>query len=116
MKPDDKLMQNLLQELKRGSLVLAVLMITRGEAYGYSLVQDLQRVGVDVEQNTLYPLLRRLETQGLMESVWNTADSRPRKYYRVTEMGRATAALLADEWRRQHDVMNHLMEGHHETD
>jgi PadR family transcriptional regulator PadR len=64
-----------------------VLLSTEKPEYGYSLVGLLQESGIDVEQNTLYPLLRRLEQQGLMESIWDTGESRPRKYYRVTDYG-----------------------------
>jgi PadR family transcriptional regulator PadR len=99
MEANEKVIQNLLQELKRGSLVLAVLLSTDEPAYGYSLVTSLQESGIDVEQNTLYPLLRRLEQQGLMESVWDTGESRTRKYYRVTDDGREVASQLTRQWK-----------------
>ncbi len=99
MEVNGKIMQNLLQELKRGSLVLAVLLSTGEQAYGYALVTRLQESGIDVEQNTLYPLLRRLEQQSLLESVWDTGESRPRKYYRVTDEGRRVAGELTRQWR-----------------
>lgn len=103
------ILQNLIGEMKRGTLVLAVLLITRDPAYGYSLVGDLQAAGIDVEQNTLYPLLRRLESQGLMSSFWDTSESRPRKYYQVTQEGVETAELLTGEWETQHAVMDQLI-------
>lgn len=109
MEPDSKLLANLVQELKRGTLVLAVLVAAKEPSYGYSLVTELQEAGIDVEQNTLYPLLRRLESQGLMESTWDTEESRPRKYYRVTDAGRATARALTQEWTRLGEVMTGLL-------
>lgn len=98
---DDKqatTVENLTQELRRGSLVLVVLLESDEPNYGYSLVERLHRRGIAVEQNTLYPLLRRLESQGLLMSSWDTSASRPRKYYRISEEGRAVAALLHQEW------------------
>jgi PadR family transcriptional regulator, regulatory protein PadR len=99
---DDKLastVDNITQELRRGSLVLVVLLESGEPRYGYSLVERLQERGIGVEQNTLYPLLRRLESQGLLESTWDTSTSRPRKYYRISEAGKAVAVLLQKEWR-----------------
>ncbi len=72
------IVENLTQELKRGTLVLGVLLCTTDEVYGYALVTSLQERGIHIEQNTLYPLLRRLEKQGLLESSWQTDESRPR--------------------------------------
>jgi PadR family transcriptional regulator PadR len=109
MESQEKIMQNLLQELKRGSLVLAVLLSTEKPEYGYSLVGLLQESGIDVEQNTLYPLLRRLEQQGLMESIWDTGESRPRKYYRVTDYGRTVASELSGQWAVLVESMNRLI-------
>jgi DNA-binding PadR family transcriptional regulator len=106
---DDKLEDSLIQELRRGTASLAVLLATREPAYGYSLVADLQEEGVDVEQNTLYPLLRRLEKQGLLASSWNTDEARPRKYYSVTPAGKEMAARLVSEWRRIDRVMSHMI-------
>jgi len=106
---DEKLSGNLIQELKRGTITLSVLLMAEKPAYGYSLVTDMQAAGIEVEQNTLYPLLRRLESQGLLESTWDTGESRPRKYYSVTEEGRRTAHLLGREWRRINFVITGLM-------
>ncbi len=106
---DKKLLNNLLQELKRGTLTLSVLLMSGKPTYGYSLVTELQDAGIDVEQNTLYPLLRRLESQGLLQSSWDVGESRPRKYYSVTDDGRNTAGRLGEEWRRINRVMNRMM-------
>jgi DNA-binding PadR family transcriptional regulator len=89
-----------LQELRRGTVVVASLTVLRTPGYGYSLLETLSSAGFDVEANTLYPLLRRLETQGLLTSAWNTDDARPRKFYRTTEQGDAIAAALRTEWTR----------------
>ncbi len=108
---DEKISINLIQELKRGTITLSVLLMSEKPAYGYSLVNDMQETGIDVEQNTLYPLLRRLESQGLLESSWDTGESRPRKYYSVTEEGRETAVLLGNEWQRINAVITGLIGG-----
>ncbi|MFP4563825.1 MAG: PadR family transcriptional regulator [Spirochaetia bacterium] len=107
---DKELVQNLLQELKRGSLTLAVLLVTRKAVYGYSLVQELQEEGLDVEQNTLYPLLRRMESQGLLQSTWDTTESRPRKYYSVTPEGEEMASRLGGEWKSLDRIISGLIE------
>jgi DNA-binding PadR family transcriptional regulator len=104
-----KLTENLVQELRRGTQTLAVLITAEKPIYGYSLVGLLQEAGIDIEQNTLYPLLRRLESQGLLESIWDTSESRPRKYYAVTGAGRLMAVELTDEWLRINKVMSRMM-------
>lgn len=103
------LLNNLLQELNRGTVTLTVLLMSDKPKYGYSLVTELKNAGVEVDQNTLYPLLRRLETQGLLQSIWNTNDSRPRKYYSLTEEGRRIAGLLGAEWKRLNFVVGQIM-------
>jgi DNA-binding PadR family transcriptional regulator len=91
---------NLSQELSRGTLVLSVLLSSNSPQYGYSLVEELAERGIAVEQNTLYPLLRRLESQGLLESSWDTTGSRPRKYYTLSNPGERVRDQLLDEWRK----------------
>ena len=90
---------NLLQELKRGTIVLSVLSLLDGEKYGYALVQELENNGVIVDQSTLYPLLRRLESQKLLKSDWLVEGKRPRKYYVITDEGKIIRSTLIDEWR-----------------
>ncbi|NLU65509.1 PadR family transcriptional regulator [Rhodococcus sp. HNM0563] len=70
----------------------------RTPGYGYGLLEALAAAGVAVDANTLYPLLRRLEKQGLLVSEWNTDEARPRKFYRTSEAGEQLAAVLLDEW------------------
>ncbi len=109
MSDKDKIMDNLLQEFKRGTLVLSVLLNSAEPGYGYSLVHKLQENGVDIEQNTLYPLLRRLEKQGLLESTWDTSESRPRKYYKISSLGEDVLKALKEEWKRMNDVVNKMI-------
>jgi DNA-binding PadR family transcriptional regulator len=87
-------------ELRRGSLVLAVMARLRVEQYGYSLRTALAEDGLEMEESTLYPLLRRLESQGLLDSEWREEDRRKKRFYRLSAQGEAVLARLADEWRR----------------
>lgn len=86
-------------ELRRGSLVLAVLARLREERYGYTLRQALAGDGLEMEESTLYPLLRRLETQGLLTSEWREEEKRRKRFYRLSPVGESVLASLADEWR-----------------
>jgi PadR family transcriptional regulator, regulatory protein PadR len=97
-----------LQELRRGTVVVASLTVLRTPGYGYSLLETLSAAGFEVEANTLYPLLRRLEAQGLLTSAWNTDEARPRKFYRTTGEGDALAGALRDEWSRLDRAINDL--------
>lgn len=97
---DEKTYENLASELRRGLMVIAVLSECAEVQYGYSLKQRLGDVGLDVSEGTLYPLLRRLEAQGLLESRWEVVDDqRPRRYYLVSAAGRITLGKLLEEWR-----------------
>jgi PadR family transcriptional regulator PadR len=86
-------------ELRRGSLVLAVLACLRTERYGYSLRQALAADGLEMEESTLYPLLRRLESQGLLDSEWREEEKRKKRFYRLSPQGVTLLAALTDEWR-----------------
>ena len=99
MIPDDVLATHR-QELRRGSVVLACLLILRSPDYGYALLEALDAKGFAVDANTLYPLLRRLESQGLLASEWNTEESRPRKFYRTSADGADLADLLTRDWQQ----------------
>ncbi|GGG03326.1 PadR family transcriptional regulator [Paenibacillus aceti] len=92
------LLNSLITELRRGTLTLAVLSQLRTPQYGYSLVQLLEASGIDIDQSTLYPLLRRLEKQELVSSSWDTTESRPRKYYVLSEYGLQIYEQLKQEW------------------
>ena len=102
--------QNLLTELRRGSLTMAAMGCLRTPHYGYALLQTLQEVGVAIDANTLYPLLRRLESQGFLSSDWDTTESRPRKYYTVSEAGRDALSQLVSEWEHMQRSMTRIYE------
>jgi DNA-binding PadR family transcriptional regulator len=95
---DEELLAGHLQELRRGTVVLACLLILRAPNYGYALLTELENKGFAVDANTLYPLLRRLEKQGLLTSDWNTDEARPRKFYRTSAEGDALAQTLSQDW------------------
>ncbi len=100
---------NLDLELRRGVLAVAVLSQLRAPEYGYSLRQALAARGLPIEEGTLYPLLRRLEAQGLLESEWRVGEGPPRRYYRLSEKGRQTASRLTRAWREMAEVMDALL-------
>jgi DNA-binding PadR family transcriptional regulator len=97
-----------LQELRRGTVVLACLLMLRTPDYGYALLERLAASGIATDGNTLYPLLRRLEKQQLVTSEWNTDEARPRKFYRTSAVGEALASRLMRDWndltRTLHDI------------
>lgn len=88
--------------------MLASLIALRTASYGYALLDQLGAWGLDADANTLYPLLRRLEKQGLLASEWNTDEARPRKFYSTTTAGDALAAQLTSEWERLDDIIRRL--------
>ena len=89
-----------LQELRRGTVVLACLRLLEEPGYGYSLLEQLGARGFDTDANTLYPLLRRLEKQGHLTSEWNTDEARPRKFYRTSAAGIRLADALTQDLAR----------------
>lgn len=102
--------EKLLLELRRGVLMLAVLSQLKDEQYGYSLKQSLEEKGMDINEGTLYPLLRRLEAQNLLESDWQVVDdTRPRRYYKMSQEGETIYANLTQEWNEMVSVMNNLL-------
>ncbi len=90
--------ENVILELRRGVIVLAVLSQLDKEQYGYSLINSLKDHGLEIDQGTLYPLLRRLESQGLLQSNWRIEADRPRRYYMLSKEGRTLLPRLKDEW------------------
>ena len=98
-------------ELRRGALVLAVLSQLRQAQYGYSLRQALAQRGMPIEEGTLYPLLRRLEGQGVLASEWRIEDGPPRRYYRLNDAGEALLAELTVTWNALAATMAGLLEG-----
>lgn len=85
-------------ELRRGMLVLAVLSALREEQYGYSLRKVLMEAGIDIEEGTLYPLIRRLEAFGLLSSRWTEGEGRRRRYYKISPEGEETRGILLNDW------------------
>ncbi len=106
-----ELHEKLTQELRRGALVLAALSQLKEPKYGYALINSLAERGLEIEQGTLYPLLRRLESRGLLQSEWNVDGSHPRRYYVISPAGLRLLESLTAEWRRLTTVMDVLLEG-----
>jgi PadR family transcriptional regulator PadR len=106
---DNQNFDNVALELRRGVLVLAVMTRLAQEQYGYSLIKLLSDLGLEIDQGTLYPLLRRLETQGLLESKWRVDEARPRRYYVLSPQGIALLPRLKSEWLGLVDLMNKIL-------
>ncbi len=104
-----QLYEKLSQELRRGLLILATLSQLNEARYGYALISQLAERGLEIDQGTLYPLLRRLESQGLLESSWNVSGSRPRRYYSISAQGKAMLERLQMDWRTLSAVMDNLL-------
>ncbi|QHE60431.1 PadR family transcriptional regulator [Rossellomorea vietnamensis] len=111
---DKSLLTSLTTELRRGTLTLAVLSQLRTPQYGYSLVQLLEKSGISMEQSTLYPLLRRLEKQELVTSSWDRTESRPRRYYVLSEYGIEILVQLQTEWEKMSGELAILLKGDEE--
>lgn len=107
----NEIVSGFILELRRGTIILCVLSKLNTPAYGYNLVETLSGSGIPVEANTLYPLLRRLESQGLIQGTWNTDGSKPRKYYCITESGKTILAILQKHWQDIAQSMNKILEG-----
>ena len=105
----NEISENVTLELRRGVIVLAVLSQLSGERYGYSLLKSLSDLGLEVDQGTLYPLLRRLESQGLLESVWKLEEARPRRYYVISAQGKKILPRLKAEWNSIVAVMKKML-------
>lgn len=97
-------------ELRRGALPLAVLAQLRHEHYGYSLRRELNEQGLDIDEGTLYPLVRRLEKQGLLHSEWRHDDSREKRYYRISALGEQVLELLTGEWQALNASVERIVE------
>lgn len=109
-KNGDELLAGLVLEMRRGTIVLCALSQLREPTYGYQLVSILAEKGIPVEANTLYPLLRRLEGQGLLTSTWEVEGPKPRKYYVTTDMGKEIYEKLRRVWEKTAASMNTLWE------
>jgi len=103
--------ENLRLELRRGCLVVAVLAALREEQYGYTLRKALAEHGIDIDEGTLYPLLRRLESQGLLSSEWREQDKRNKRFYRLSHDGELILKQLVAEWRAMDEALNGILDG-----
>jgi len=106
---DPELLENLRLELRRGCLVLAALAALRTEEYGYTLRKSLADRGLEIDEGTLYPLLRRLESQGLLVSEWREHDKRNKRFYRLSDQGRDILEQLAADWRAMDDSLSAIL-------
>lgn len=105
----DDVVASMVLELRRGTLVMLVLGQLREPAYGYALVKSLADHGIPIEANTLYPLMRRLESQGLLTSMWDNGGSKPRKYYQTTPQGLDVLRAVESQWHALCDGVNALL-------
>jgi PadR family transcriptional regulator PadR len=106
---DPAAFDNLRMELRRGVLVLAVLAALKSEQYGYTLRKSLSAGGIDIDEGTLYPLLRRLESQGLLASEWREEEKRNKRFYRLSAGGRATLKQLTAEWKALNAALGEIL-------
>lgn len=108
MSEQETIINGLVSELRRGTIIIGVLSQLSEPQYGYSLVTVLKEKGIDIDPSTLYPLMRRLEKQGLLDSQWDTNETRPRKYYLLSALGKEVYDQLCVEWRSMVDGMERL--------
>lgn len=106
----DPIYDSLVLELRRGTIVLSILSQLKSPQYGYSLITLLEEKGTNIDAGTLYPLLRRLEKQELLESSWDTESSKPRKYYVLSEYGKIVYEKLCSQWTEMVEKINMLMD------
>ena len=104
-----ELFENMRLELRRGCLTVAVLAQLRTERYGYTLRKALADDGLPIDEGTLYPLLRRLESQGLLVSEWREEDKRNKRFYRLSAQGESMLQLLLAEWRAINTAVNNIL-------
>ncbi len=107
----DDTVAGLVLELRRGTLILLVLSQLKEPMYGYSLVKKLNDHAIPMDANTLYPLMRRLEGQGLLKSHWDTGESKPRKYYQITPQGLEVLNKTKDYWKTFSTNVDAMLEG-----
>lgn len=116
MTENEKTAAGLIGEIKRGTLILSVLSQLKEAQYGYSLVQRLADNGLPVEQSSLYPLLRRLEKQGLLKSEWSLIETRPRRYYKLDKNGEVMLKILISEWNALVKTMDTILQDNYENE
>jgi len=96
-------------EMNRGFLQVLVLVLLERRMYGYSIVKKLEKKGYLIEENTLYPLLRRLEKKGLIKSQWDVSEKRPRKFYVISKKGLDVRRQLLNIWQKQDQILTHVL-------
>ena len=102
--------QKLKLELRRGVLILAVLAELRSEHYGYSLRKNLSAKGLDIDEGTLYPLVRRLEKQQLLVSEWRMENNRKKRFYILSDVGQQVLERLTKDWQQTESTLNKILE------
>ncbi len=105
---NNQIVENLVLELRRGTQIIIVLNQLKTASYGYNLLQELTSLGISIEAGTLYPLLRRLEKQGLLMSTWDTSESRPRKFYILSDFGYEVLYELKKAWKEIDQSLSHI--------
>ena len=110
MSIDGDIYEILRLELRRGSLILAVLGLLRAEHYGYTLRKALAGQGVDIDEGALYPMLRRLDSQGLLTSVWREEDKRNKRFYRLAPEGEILLRRLEQDWRAMNGALDRILQ------
>ncbi|MDF2557374.1 MAG: PadR family transcriptional regulator [Bacillales bacterium] len=105
----DEVIHSFLVEMKRGTMTIIVLTQLQTKQYGYSLLTVLEKKKTGIEAGTLYPLLRRLEKQGLLQSEWDTSESRPRKFYQLSDLGKEVLERIKKEWDLLSNQMDHFL-------
>jgi PadR family transcriptional regulator PadR len=106
---NSEVLENLRLELRRGCLILAVLAELRSERYGYTLRKALAEQGMEIDEGTLYPLLRRLESQGLLTSEWREEEKRNKRFYRLSPEGKQVLKQLTTEWKTINESLNAIL-------
>ena len=106
---NSEVLENLRLELRRGCLILAVLAELRNERYGYTLRKALAEQGMEIDEGTLYPLLRRLESQKLLMSEWREEDKRNKRFYKLSGDGKAILKQLSAEWKSINESLNGIL-------
>lgn len=110
MTDKQQLIKNMTLEIRKGTLVLAVLSQLKQKHYGYSLVESMNAKGLRIEQNTLYPLLRRLDDYGVLDATWEVQEPRPRKYYKLNALGMEVLTELTTIFEENYQTVTRLLQ------
>lgn len=105
----DERINPFITEMNRGFLQIITLTALEKPMYGYAMIQVFKEMAYGVEESTLYPLLRRLEKNKLVQSKWNVEGNRPKKFYQITGKGREVRKILVDFWKKQNNILNAML-------